>query len=63
MEERQKPAAVESDAVSESDDSEMDSDGDVKLGNKLFDSGDEETKRYTQVLNLKDPELARAIID
>lgn len=55
--------AAESDAVSESDDSEMDSDGDVKLGNKLFDSGDEETKRYTQVLNLKDPELARAIID
>jgi len=47
MEERQKPAATESKLQSESDYSEMDSVGDVKLGNKLFESGDEETKRYT----------------
>ena len=47
MEERQKPAATDSNLQSESEDSEMDSDGDVKVGNKLFESGDEETKRYT----------------
>lgn len=33
----------------------------MKIGNKLFDSDEGETKN--QVLNLKDPQLARAIID
>jgi hypothetical protein len=33
----------------------MDSDENVKLGNKLFDSEDGEDKYQSKVLNLKDP--------
>ena len=53
---------VEQSAIeSQSEKDEIDSDEDVKLGNKLFDSEDGEEKY--QILNLKDPQLARAIID
>jgi hypothetical protein len=53
---------VEQTAIeSQSEKDEIDSDEDVKLGNKLFDSEDGEEKY--QILNLKDPQLARAIID
>ncbi len=39
-------------------------DGAVKLGNKLFDSSDNEDEYHKKVLNLtKDSDLARAIID
>ena len=39
----------------------MDSEDDVKLGNKLFDS--DEGGETSKLLNLKDPQLARAILE
>lgn len=35
----------------------------MKIGNKLFDSGDDSDNYQSKVLNLKDPKLARAILE